>query len=60
MPPVAPFHSAFESHKPGADQVHHNNSACGLGQKISQPDRCAGTGTYRLCHDCAELNRRGR
>ena len=57
MPQVTPFHSAFENYKRVADRVHHNNSACGLGRKVLQPDRRAGTGDYPLCHDCAELNR---
>jgi hypothetical protein len=60
MPQVTPFHSAFENYKPGANRVHHNNSACGLGRKVQQPDRRNGTGDHRLCHDCAELNRHGQ
>jgi hypothetical protein len=56
MPPVAPFHSINEIHKPAANRVHHNNSACPPGRDIPQHERRPGNGGYRLCDDCAKLN----
>jgi hypothetical protein len=57
MPLVAPFYSVNEVLKPAEDRVYHNNSACGPGREIKPEDRRPGTGGYRLCKDCAELNR---
>jgi len=60
MPPVAPFYSINEVHKPAANRVHHNNSACPPGRDIPQNERRPGNGGYRLCDDCAKLNAQGR
>ncbi len=60
MPGVAPFHSVNEAKKPAANQVHHNNSACAPGRDIPQNERRPGAGGYRLCEDCARLNREGK
>ena len=60
MPLVSAFYSMNEILKPPADQVHHNNSACGPGRKIPQSDRRPLTGGYRLCKDCDKLNSQGQ
>ncbi len=60
MPATAAFYSVNEVNKPAANRVHHNNSACPPGRDIPQHERRAGTGNYRLCHDCENLNRQGR
>jgi hypothetical protein len=54
---VSPFYSVNEALKPVEDRVYHNNSACGPGREIKPEDRRPGTNGYRLCKDCAELNR---
>ena len=60
MPSTATFHSVNEPKKPPANRVHHNNSACVPGKDIPALERLPGTGGYRLCHDCENLNRQGR
>lgn len=60
MPSTAPFHSVNEEKKPAERRVHHNNSACAPGRDIPQHERRSGTGGYRLCEDCARLNKEGR
>jgi hypothetical protein len=60
MSKVADFYSVNEAHKPAANRVYHNNGACPPGRDIPAHERKAGTNSYRLCHDCAELNRQGR
>ena len=60
MPKVAAFYSINEAKKPAANRVHHNNSACAPGRDIPQHERRQGDGGYRLCDDCARLNRDGR
>jgi hypothetical protein len=60
MPQVAPFYSINEVDKPAANRVHHNNSACPPGRDIPQNERRQGTGNYRLCHDCQNLNAQNR
>jgi hypothetical protein len=60
MANVYPFHSINEQYKPTSKQVHHNNSACPPGRDIPAHERRQGTNNYRLCNDCAELNRQGR
>jgi hypothetical protein len=60
MPQVFAFHSVNEVMKPASLQVHHNNSSCPPGRDIPSWERKQGTGNYRLCDDCAELNRQGR
>jgi hypothetical protein len=57
---VAEFYSVNEVKKPAADRVYHNNSACAPGRDIPPSERRPGNGGYRLCKDCAELNRLGR
>ena len=60
MPRTAQFYSINEAAKPVNKRVHHDNSACPPGRDIPQHERRIGTGGYRLCDDCAELNRQGR
>jgi hypothetical protein len=60
MSAVADFHSINEAKKPPANRVYHNNNACPPGRDIPTHERRQGTGGYRLCHDCQELNRQGR
>ncbi len=60
MPRVTEFYSINEVLKPPDQRVHHNNSACPPGRDIPANERRAGTNNYRLCRDCAELNRQGR
>jgi hypothetical protein len=57
MSSVPAFYSINEAKKPAANQVHHNNSACGPGREIPLHERRSGTGNYRLCYDCTKLNR---
>jgi hypothetical protein len=57
---VAPFHSINEAQKPLPHRVHHNNSACPPGRDIPMNERRQGTGAYRLCQDCQNLNNQGR
>jgi hypothetical protein len=59
MPRVPEFYSVNEYKKPNDEQVHHNNGKCGAGKSIPLHERLSGTGGYRLCKDCAELNRNG-
>lgn len=60
MPPTADFYSINEATKPQSERVYHNNSACPSGRDIPQNERRPGRNNYRLCHNCAELNRQGR
>jgi hypothetical protein len=60
MPATPAFYSVNEAKKPAQNRVHHNNSACPPGRDIPQNERRSGTGNYRLCEDCARLNREGR
>ncbi|HLG69042.1 MAG TPA: hypothetical protein VK009_01320 [Chloroflexota bacterium] len=60
MAAVAAFYSVNEALKPPAQRVFHNNGACPPGRDIPANERRAGTGNYRLCDDCASLNRQGR
>jgi hypothetical protein len=60
MPQVAAFYSVNEVNKPANLRVHHNNGACPPGRDIPQHERRAGTGSYRLCEDCARLNQQAR
>lgn len=57
MATVNPFHSVNEANKPAAERVHHNNNACAPGRDIPSWERRQGAGGYRLCNDCARLNR---
>jgi hypothetical protein len=60
MPFTPSFYSVNENRKLPANRVYHNNSACPAGRDIPHGERRAGTGGYRLCDDCQELNRKGR
>jgi hypothetical protein len=60
MSRVPEFYSINEANKPVDQRVHHNNSACPPGRDIPARERHSGTNGYRLCNDCAELNRQGR
>jgi hypothetical protein len=60
MPKVAEFYSINEVSKPADKRVHHNNSACAPGRDIPQNERRAGTGNYRLCHDCTRATNEGK
>jgi len=60
MPSTAQFYSINEVSKPVGKRVHHDNSACPPGRDIPLNERRTGTGNYRLCDDCANLNRQGR
>jgi hypothetical protein len=60
MPQVYPFYSINEQLKPATHRVHHNNSACPPGRDIPLHERRQGTGSYRLCQDCQNLNNQGR
>ena len=60
MPNVPSFHSLNEANKPIPRRIYHNNSACPLGRDIEDEERRKGTGNYRLCDDCEQLNRLGR
>jgi hypothetical protein len=60
MPSVSAFYSVNEAKKSPTHRVHHNNGACPPGRDIPRHERQSGTGGYRLCHDCDNLNRQGR
>ena len=57
---VSPFYSVNEVNKPASERVHHNNNACVPGKDIPQNERRTGTGNYRLCEKCDDLNRKGQ
>jgi hypothetical protein len=52
------FYSVNEAQKYPTLRVFHNNDACPHGRDIPQWERIFGTGGYRLCHICDDLNRR--
>jgi hypothetical protein len=60
MPSVAAFYSVNEVDKPVGRRVYHNNGACPPGRDIPANERRVGTGNYRLCEDCNNLNAQGR
>ena len=60
MPKVADFHSINEASKPVGNRVYHNNSQCAPGRDIPQHERRAGTGGYKICNHCDQLNRDGK
>lgn len=60
MSRVSDFYSIRECEKTAWDRVYHNNSECPSGRDIPQPERTWGRGGYRLCDDCAKLNREER
>ncbi len=48
---------AWHSTVPGT-KVYHNNRKCELGDNINPKYKRQGTGNYRICERCAELNRK--
>ena len=61
MPSIPAFYSVNEAKKiPPESRVHHNNSVCPPGRDIPQNERRQGTGGYRLCQDCQQLNAQRR
>ncbi len=60
MPKTPAFYSVNEALKAPAQRVYHDNSACPSGRDIPQNERRLGTGGYRLCHNCENLDRQGR
>jgi hypothetical protein len=54
------FYSVNEIKKPIDQRVHHNNNVCVPGKDIPNNERRSGTGGYRLCDDCAKLNKEGK
>ena len=60
MPTTPAFYWIKESTKPIPDRVHHNNTWCTKAKDIPRSDRRPGTGTYRLCRECEDLNRARR
>jgi hypothetical protein len=60
MSKIPEFYSVNETSKPPANRVHHNNGECRPGQDIPQSERSPGTGGYRLCEKCEELNQQKR
>lgn len=55
MAPVPKFYSINEARKPAANRVCHNNYTCASGRDIPERERRSGTGGYRLCGRCEEL-----
>jgi len=55
MPKVDAFRSKLQG-----TAVHHNNSACTLGDNIESYNRVSGTGGLPLCHECTNLNAQGK
>ncbi len=60
MPTTTAFYSINEVQKAPALRVHHNNSACAPGRNVPSWERKPGTGGYRLCDLCSNLNYQGR
>lgn len=56
MPKMAEFHSIYEASKPTGNRVYHDNSACAPGRGIPPDELRAGSGGYRLCRECQQLN----
>lgn len=53
MPRVSPWHSIKAP-------VHHDNTSCNTGNNIEKENLRPGTGGKPICHECADLNRRGK
>ncbi|HEX2242985.1 MAG TPA: hypothetical protein VHK27_06995 [Gammaproteobacteria bacterium] len=51
MPKTSPWHSVKQN-------VYHDNTDCGTGNKVEREDARAGTGGKQPCKECTELNRR--
>ena len=60
MTAIASFHSVNEPNKPKDNRVYHNNRACASGRDIPHNERTPGTGGYRVCTHCKNLNAQGR
>jgi hypothetical protein len=60
VPTTPPFYWIKESTKPIPDRAHHNNSNCAAAKDVPRADRRPGTGSYRLCRQCEDLNRARR
>jgi len=60
MAPVPAFYTVNEEMKLIVNRIHHNNSLCVAGRDIRVHERRPGTGNYRLCLDCRNLNDQGR
>ena len=60
MSQVFAFYSVNEIQKPSTMRVHHNNDSCPPGRDIPSWERKQGTGNYRLCDVCNEMNQQGR
>jgi len=56
MAKVPEFYSVNEASKPAAIRFHHDNDLCVPGLHIPANERRDGTGNYRLCDDCKNLN----
>ncbi len=52
MTRVVEFYWVFETRKPPAKRVYHNNNACPSARTIPLQERRPGSGGYRLCSDC--------
>lgn len=57
---VPAFYSVNETQKPPADRVYHDNGTCASGRDIRRHEKRTGTGGYRLCDNCQNLNKRER
>jgi hypothetical protein len=60
MSPISSFYSVNEYAKPASLRVHHNNSSCAPGRDVPSWERRLGTGGYRACEVCTNLNNQGR
>jgi hypothetical protein len=60
MSQVPPLYSVNEVKKPPEHRVHHDNDQCTPRRAIPPNERVNGTGGYRLCNDCQELDRQRR
>ncbi len=50
------FYSINEVKKPPEKRVHHDNTSCAAGRDIPESERRTGTGGYRLCERCQQLD----
>ena len=60
MPTIPSYYWIRENTKAIPERNFHNNSFCEVGKAIPRSDRRLGTGTYRLCRECEDLNRKRR
>ena len=54
---MATFHSINETKKAIGKRVHHNNAKCPSGNDIPKRERLPGSGGYRICKHCRDLNK---